>query len=303
VVAGVIEHNLRALRRERVTALFVYVTPLVGLIAAIVLLWGRGVGGVELGLLLGMHAVGMIGIGLGFHRLLSHAALETTPAVRAVLAVFGSIAAQGPVFFWVANHRCHHLYTDRPGDPHSPNLHGGGIHGLVRGFWHAHVVWIFRTKISEWRFFILDLVRDPTLHTINRLYFLWVLLGLAIPAAIGGAAAGTWTGAFLGFLWGGLVRICVGHHVISCVNSICHLYGSTPFKCRDESKNNVWVALPSFGEGWHNNHHTFPYSALEGLKWWQVDLNGICIRALQLVGLVWNVKVPSAEALQAARRQ
>jgi len=172
----------------------------------------------------------------------------------------------------------------------------------VKGFWHAHTGWLFHHEITDWSRYIIDLLRDPVLFRINRLYFGWVLLGLVLPGAVGGLVTGTWTGALLGFLWGGLVRVCLVHHTTWSVNSICHIFGSTPYRCRDESKNNVWIAVTAFGEGWHNNHHAFPYSAYHGLEWYQIDLNGLCIRVLKRLGLAWNVKVPPAHVLREARK-
>jgi stearoyl-CoA desaturase (delta-9 desaturase) len=299
---GVLAANDRARALERRVALAVVIVPFLGLVASIALLWGWGIGWLELGLLAGMYTVGIVGIGVGFHRHFSHGSFQTKPVVRWVLAIMGSMAAQGPVLYWAAIHRRHHSCSDQPGDPHSPHLHGGGVGGWLRGFWHSHTGWLFHHEITDWGRYIIDLLRDPVLFRINRLYFVWVVLGLAIPAAIGGAVAGTWTGAFLGFLWGGLVRVCLGHHTTWSVNSLCHLFGTTPYRSNDESRNNFLIALPAFGEGWHNNHHAFPYAAYHGLEWYQIDLNGLCIQLLKLMGLAWNIKVPSARALREARK-
>jgi stearoyl-CoA desaturase (Delta-9 desaturase) len=300
---GVLPPNDRARGLERRIALAVVIIPFLGLVAAIALLWGLGIGWLELGLLAGMYTVGIVGIGVGFHRHFSHGSFQTTPVIRWTLAVMGSMAGQGPVLYWAAIHRRHHSCSDQPGDPHSPHLHNAGVGGWLRGFWHSHTGWLFHHEITDWGRYIIDLLRDPVLFRINRLYFVWVFLGLLIPAAIGGAVTGTWMGAFLGFLWGGLVRICLGHHTTWSVNSLCHLFGSRPYRSNDESRNNFLIALPAFGEGWHNNHHAFPYSAYHGLEWYQIDWNGLCIRVLKLLGLAWNVKVPSARALEEARKK
>jgi stearoyl-CoA desaturase (delta-9 desaturase) len=292
-----------ARRRERRIAFVVVLLPVAGLVAALALLWGRGIGPAELGLLVGMYTLTMLGVGVGLHRYFAHGSFRTSRALRALLAILGSMAAQGPPFYWVAVHRRHHSHSDRPGDPHSPNLgHGEGVLGLLRGLWHAHIGWMFSHDNADWPRYTADLVRDPDLLVINRLYFAWVLLGLAIPAALGGMLAGSWAGAFHGFLWGGLVRVFFVHHASWSLGSISHVFGSSPFPTRDGSTNNAWTALPTFGESWHNNHHAFPSSAFHGLAWWQVDVNGLVIRALAALGLVWDVKAPSPYAILKAQR-
>src|SRR5262249_44180268 len=156
-------------------------------------------------------------------------------------------AAQGPVLYWAAIHRRHHSCSDRQGDPHSPHLdRGEGIFGLLGGLWHAHLGWLFAHEVTDWGRFITDLLRDRGLFLVNRLYFLWVVLGLAIPTVLGGILSGTWWGALMGFLFGGLIRVVLVHHVTWSVNSICHVYGTAPFRAPDESRNNAWIALPSF---------------------------------------------------------
>jgi stearoyl-CoA desaturase (delta-9 desaturase) len=288
---------------ERRVALLVVILPVVGLFAGIALMWGRGVGRLELGLLAGMYFLTSIGIGIGYHRLVSHGSFRTPPAVRVVFAVLGSMAAQGPVLYWAAIHRRHHSCSDREGDPHSPHYdRGDGVLGLLVGLWHAHVGWLFHHEVTDWGRYITDLLRDRGLFLVNRLYALWVLLGLAIPTALGGLLAGTWRGALMGLLFGGLIRIFLVHHVTWSVNSLCHVYGTAPFRAPDESRNNAWIAVPSFGEGWHNNHHAFPYSAFHGLRWWEFDLNAWIIRGMESVGLAWDLKAPTPEMLRQARR-
>jgi stearoyl-CoA desaturase (delta-9 desaturase) len=300
---GVTAANLRARTLERRIALAFVLLPVVGLVAGIALAWGHGVGRIELALLAGMYFFTSIGIGIGYHRLVAHGSFRTWTPVRAAFAIFGSMAGQGPVLHWAAIHRRHHSCADRPGDPHSPHLdREEGIRGLLVGLYHAHVGWLFDHEITDWGRFIPDLLRDRALFLVNRLYFLWVLLGLAIPTALGAILAGTIQGALMGLLFGGLIRIFLVHHVTWSVNSICHVYGSAPFRCADESRNNAWIALPSFGEGWHNNHHAFPYSARHGLRWWEFDLNAWIIRGLACTGMAWDLKVPTREAMHEARR-
>jgi stearoyl-CoA desaturase (delta-9 desaturase) len=294
-VPGAAPANGRAAAVARRIALAVVVLPLAGLPVAVLLTVRRGVSLLDLGLLAGMYAVTSFGVGVGFHRLIAHGSFQTWRWVRALFAVAGSMAAQGPVFYWAAVHRRHHSASDRPDDPHSP--HQG--RGLVGGLWHAHVGWLFVPEVTDWSHYILDLLRDPMLFAVHRMYFAWVLLGLAIPATVGGLFGGG-PGALTGFLWGGLIRIFLVHHITWAVNSICHRYGSRPFRTGDGSRNNFWLALPSFGEGWHNNHHAFPYAAEHGLRWWQFDLNARLIRVLERLGLAWNVKRPGPQALKVA---
>jgi stearoyl-CoA desaturase (delta-9 desaturase) len=299
----VYEANLKARAFERRIALLVVILPVLGLFAGIAAMWGRGVGRTEVALLAGMYFLTSIGIGIGYHRLVAHGSFRTPPAVRVAFAILGSMAAQGPVLSWAAVHRRHHAFSDREGDPHSPNFErGDGVVGLLVGLWHAHVGWLFEHEITDWGRYIADLIRDRGLYAVHRLYFLWVVLGLAAPTALGGLLSGTWQGALMGLLFGGLIRIFLVHHVTWSVNSICHVYGTAPFRAPDESRNNAWIALPSFGEGWHNNHHAFPYSARHGLRWWEFDLNAWIIRGLECVGLAWDLKAPTAAMLNEARR-
>jgi stearoyl-CoA desaturase (delta-9 desaturase) len=159
---------------------------------------------------------------------------------------------------------------------------------------------MFKFETCNLNRYIADLLRDRLLFAINRLYLAWVLLGLAIPAVLGGLLTGTWMGSLTGFLWGGLARIFLVHHAAWSLVSISHLFGSSPYSTRDHSTNNIWTSLPTFGESWHNNHHAFPYSAYHGLSWWQIDLNGLCIRVLSVLGLAWDVKIPTPRMISDA---
>ena len=275
--------------------------PFLGSVVAIGLLWYSGIGPVEVGLLLGMYALTTLGIEVGFHRHFSHRAFQTTTPIRVILAILGAMAAQGGVIFWVAHHRRHHQCTDQAGDPHSPNLHGDGIWGRLRGLWHAQVGWLLEGEITTSSMFAKDLLRDPVIFKVNELQQIWVILGLVIPGVLGGILTGTWMGAFQGFLWGGLVRVFLGQHVINSTNSICHVYGGRPFISNDHSTNNIWLAIPSCGQSWHNNHHAFPNSAIAGLKWWQIDPGTWAIRALEFAGLAWKINVPTEEMIEAKK--
>ena len=288
----VLDLSTPASRRQRRVTQAAVIVPMLGVVIAIVQLWGRAVGPVDLGLLAGMYSLTVLGIDVGLHRLVTHRAFQTTSALRAGLCILGSMAAQGPVLYWVAVHRRHHALSDQPGDPHSPHLEGDGLRGTLRGLWHAHTGWLFRHELPRATTYIPDLIRDRSLRRVSRLYFMWVALGLAIPAAIGGWLYGTGRGALQGLVWGGLVRIFVVQHVTWSINSICHVYGARPFRTVDYSANNAWLALLSFGESWHNNHHAFPYAAVHGFRWWEVDIAGYVIRVLAWMGLAWGLKRP-----------
>jgi stearoyl-CoA desaturase (delta-9 desaturase) len=237
-----------------------------------------------------------LGITVGFHRLFTHRSFKAGPAVRGVLAALGSAAVEGPVIEWVANHRKHHAYSDRDGDPHSPHVgHGDGWRAAFRGLFHAHVGWLFRSEFANEERYARDLLADPVVRFVDRTFVLWTLVGLAIPFALGLALSGTLAGGLTALLWGGAVRIFLLHHVTFSINSLCHFYGRRRFDTDDESRNLAWLAPLSMGEAWHNNHHAFPTSASHGLRWWEIDPSAVVIRALQATGLAWDVVEISRE--------
>jgi stearoyl-CoA desaturase (delta-9 desaturase) len=287
---------------QRRLALVVVIVPFLALLVGIVLLCRSAVGRMELLLLAGMYWASHVGAGLGFHRYFSHRSFQTTRPVKAILAILGSMAVQGPVVQWAAAHRRHHNFSDQQGDPHSPHLHEPGFINTLRAFWHAHVGWVFEPQIYDWVHYVPDLVKDRALMRLNRLYFLWVFLGLALPSLLGYWLIGGWRGALDGLLWGGLIRIALGHHSIWSVNSICHIMGARPYRSNDNSRNNMLLAIAVFGDGWHNNHHAFPTSAFHGLEWWEIDVHGYLLRTLALFGLAWDLKRPSESALKQKSR-
>jgi stearoyl-CoA desaturase (delta-9 desaturase) len=269
------------------------ILPFVGLAVGGALLWGWGFSWVYLGLLLGMYLATALGITVGFHRLFTHRSFETSRPVQFVLAALGSMAAEGPLLKWVAVHRRHHQHSDTHDDPHSPHNQGHGFLGLVRGFWFAHLGWVFKPDPPNLPRYVADLRQSVLLRQVSALFPVWVAVGLLIPAVLGGVLTGTWSGAFLGLLWGGLARIFLVHHVTWSVNSVCHLWGGRPFRNGDHSRNNFLFGILALGEGWHNNHHAFPTSARHGLRWWQVDVSYWVIRGLTLLGLAWKVRLPA----------
>jgi stearoyl-CoA desaturase (Delta-9 desaturase) len=265
--------------------------------------WAQLLGWSDLLVFAVMYVTTGLGVTVGYHRYFTHRSFRTIPAVRALLAVVGSAALEGPVTAWVADHRKHHAFSDRPGDPHSPHLdHGGGLRGTLRGLFHAHVGWLFlHTDRGSKRRYAPDLLNDPIVRAVDRTYVLWAAAGLAAPFGLGWLIGGSAATALTGLLWGGGVRLLVVHHVTFSINSLCHVFGARPFRTRDESRNLAWLALPSFGEAWHNNHHAFPTSAAHGLTRRQLDPSAAVISALERVGLAWDV-VRVDEPRRAAKR-
>jgi stearoyl-CoA desaturase (delta-9 desaturase) len=286
----------------RLVVLVVITVPLLGLTAAPFFLWGWGFSWVDFGLLVGMYLLTALGITVGFHRLFTHRSFETYTWVKVVFAALGSMAVQGPMLKWVALHRRHHQHSDTPADPHSPHHHGGGVLGLLRGAWHAHVGWFFDRDPADLDRYVADLRKSPALRVASGLFLAWVALGLVIPAVLGGVVSLTWAGVWTGLIWGGLVRVFLVHHVTWSVNSACHLWGRRPFQSDDLSRDNAVFGVLALGEGWHNTHHAFPTSARHGLRWWQVDASYWVIRGLALLRLAWDVRVPGKEAEEALRR-
>jgi stearoyl-CoA desaturase (Delta-9 desaturase) len=283
-------------RAQRIINLLGVFAPIAGLIVAIVLLWNRFVGPEVLGLTAVLYVLSGIGTTVGLHRLFAHRSFVAKKSVRAALAVLGTMAMQGPVIRWVTNHRKHHAHADEEGDPHSPHLTGhDGLRGAVTGLWHAHMGWIFEGERAERERYAPDLLADPVASFVDRTAGIWVLLSVLAPFAAGFAIYGTLEGALLGLLWGGAVRIFLIHHVTFSINSLCHFIGRRRFETGDESRNVFWLAPISMGESWHNNHHAFPTSAFHGLRPAEVDFGGLVIRALERLGLVWDVKRVSSE--------
>jgi stearoyl-CoA desaturase (delta-9 desaturase) len=232
-----------------------------------------------------------LGVTVGFHRLFTHRSFKTGKVVRAGLAILGSAAIEGPVTAWVADHRKHHDFSDQLGDPHSPHVeHGHGFRGELRGLFHAHMGWLFiHTHRGAKERYARDLRADPLMMTIDRLFLVWALGGLALCFLAGWALGGSVHAGLTGLLWGGGVRMLVVHHVTYSINSICHFTGRRAFKTPDESRNVWWLAPFTFGESWHNNHHAFPTSARHGLKRWQFDISAYVIWTLEKLGLAWDV--------------
>jgi stearoyl-CoA desaturase (delta-9 desaturase) len=289
---------------SRVITFVAVAGPPLGLLVAMGTLWGVAAGPVDLALLVAMYLICGLGISLGFHRYFTHQSFKARGWFKVTLAILGSMTLQGPVTQWVTDHRKHHALSDQPGDPHSPHTHDGDTWtASVLGLWHAHVGWLFRTKgMERGEHYGRDLYADRTIRLIDRLYFVWVALTFAIPFAIGYVASGGNVERGLqAMLWGGVLRIFLFQHSTWAVNSVCHRFGSRDFATRDQSRNNLAIALLTFGEGWHNNHHAFPSSARHGLLRGQLDLSAWLVRPLERCRVIWDVKLPDAAAL--ARRR
>jgi len=275
---------------NRVVILLLVLLPFVGTVLAMKLLWQQVANWSDVLLMVVLYLPISLGITVGFHRFLTHRAFTTNVVVKTALLILGSMAIEGSAIDWAANHRKHHALSDRPGDPHSP----------AEGFVHAHVSWLFAGTQADHMVYARDLTEDRLVMAISRTFWVWLLATLLLPALLGGLFAHSFvTGAWHGLLWGGAVRIFLTHHVTWSVNSVCHTFGSRPFATRDRSRNQWTVGLLALGEGWHNNHHAFPRSALHGLKWWQFDFSGYTIRLLARLRLAQNVQRVSAGDLVA----
>jgi stearoyl-CoA desaturase (delta-9 desaturase) len=292
-------------RAAKIANVGAVVLPFFAFLAAIALAWNQVVGWTDLAILGVMYFLTAFAITAGFHRLFTHRAFDSPRTVRYAFAALGSMAVQGPVISWVADHRKHHAFADDDGDPHSPHVgHGDGVAGVLRGLWHAHVGWLVREQgRADRRRFAPDLLEDPGMRWIDRNFEWLVVAGLVVPTAAGFLLTGTLAGAVTGLLWGGLVRVFLVHHVTWSVNSICHFLGTRRFVTEDESRNVAWLALPSLGESWHHNHHAFPRSADNALRWWQVDISGLVIRAMARAGLARNVVTINRDRQRERERQ
>lgn len=284
-------------RAEKAANLGAVIVPFLATLVAIALLWSDLVGFGDLAIAAAMYLPTAIGITVGFHRLLTHRSFQTPKWLEYSFAVLGSMAVQGPVISWVADHRKHHAHTDVEGDPHSPHVgHPGGARGVAAGLWHAHTGWLMSSQgRADWKRYAPDLYEDPGMRAIARNFVSLVALSLATPALLGYLVSGSLAGAATGFLWGGLVRIFFVHHVTWSVNSVCHFFGTRRFNTHDRSTNVFWLAIPSLGESWHHNHHAFPRSAVHGLRRWEIDVSALFIGALERVGLARKVVRISAE--------
>lgn len=278
------------------------IVPTAAALVSIPVLWHIGLTWVGVALFALMWGLNLIGIEVGYHRLFSHAAFEASPRVRAALVILGSMGAQGPVVSWASNHRHHHQHSDTPEDTHSPHAFDArDWRARLRAFAHAHLAWKWSYPYPSPSHYTPGLLRDPVVIKASRHYTTWILVGLVAPAVLGGVLTWSLRGALEGLITGGILRLVLGQHATWCINSLCHLVGTRPFYTGDRSTNNAWLALPTLGGSWHNNHHAFPTTASNQLLWWQLDPCYWVIAGLARLGLVTDVKRPSADAIRAKR--
>ncbi|ATE58333.1 acyl-CoA desaturase [Actinosynnema pretiosum] len=273
------------------------VVPALALAAAVPLAWGWGLGWVDVGLAVLFYSITCLGVTVGFHRYFTHGAFKAARPLRIALAVTGSMAVQGPVIAWVADHRRHHAHADREGDPHSPWLFGTSATALAKGFWHAHMGWIFERELTNAARFAPDLLADADIQRVHRWFPALTAVTLLAPALAGGLITWSWWGALTAFFWAGLVRVAVLHHVTWSVNSICHMIGDRPFTSRDRSANFWPLAIVSMGESWHNSHHADPTCARHGVGRGQVDISARLIWVLGKLGWATGIRWPKPERL------
>jgi stearoyl-CoA desaturase (delta-9 desaturase) len=276
---------------DRFLTALITVGPMVALVFAGWQLWDGLLHGSDLIVFAVMYLLTGLGVTVGLHRLFTHRSFKTSPAVRFVFAVLGSAAIEGPVISWVADHRKHHAFSDRDGDPHSPHVdHGTGFRGHMRGLLHAHVGWLFiHTARGHRERYAPDLIADPVVSFVDKTFFVWAIGGLAAAFGLGWLIGGTLTAALTGLLWGGAVRMLVLHHATYSINSLCHFFGRRTYDTGDQSRNLAWLAPLTLGEAWHNNHHAFPTSAFHGFSWRQLDISALVIRSMEAVGLARDV--------------
>jgi stearoyl-CoA desaturase (Delta-9 desaturase) len=282
---------------EQALVITFMVVPLLALAVAVPLAWGWGLTWLDVGLAVAFYFLTGLGVTVGFHRYFTHGSFKAKRPLRIALAVIGSTAFQGGVIGWVADHRRHHAFSDKEGDPHSPWLFGTGPVAMVRGFWHAHMGWILGRDRTNARRFAPDLLADRDIVAVDGLFLPLTLASLAVPALLGGILTGTWWGALTALFWAGLVRVAVLHHVTWSINSICHMIGDRPFAARDRSANVWWLAVLSFGESWHNLHHADPTCARHGVRRGQIDIAARVIWAFERLHWVHSVRWPTTRRL------
>jgi stearoyl-CoA desaturase (delta-9 desaturase) len=287
--------------RDLLASRLAYVTvglPTVGTAAAVVYALYDGVTVSDLALFTVMFVITALGVEAGLHRYFTHRSFDACEPVKVLFGIAGSMAAQGPIVFWVANHRLHHAFADTDRDPHSPRPRGPGVAGRIKGLWHGHMGWLFTVKKIDWSRHTRDWLADRRVMKINSAYFWLVIAGIIAPGLVGLAITHTAHGFIGGMLWGGFARIFALDHSVWAVNSLGHSIGNREFDIRDESRNIGVLAPPTMGGSWHNNHHARPVLAQTRRHWWQFDPAGDFIRLLDYAGLVSNVKYANSSDLE-----
>jgi stearoyl-CoA desaturase (delta-9 desaturase) len=286
-------------RKEQIALGAFILLPFLAVLAAVPVAWGGWLSWTDLLIAGVMYVVTLHGVTVGFHRLFTHKSFKPNRTLKYALAIAGSMAIQGPVVRWVADHRKHHKFSDRDGDPHSPWKYGTSVGALLKGLWHAHMGWLFDEEQTPQRKYAPDLMSDPDIVRVSRQFPLWVAVSLIAPAVAGGLLTWSWQGALTAFFWGSLVRVSLLHHVTWSINSICHAIGDRPFVSRDKSANVWWLAIPSGGESWHNLHHADPTCARHGVMRGQLDTSARMIWLFEKAGWVRDVRWPVRERIQA----
>jgi stearoyl-CoA desaturase (delta-9 desaturase) len=295
-----IEEEPRTVTQRVLVAIFTGI-PMAALVAAVPLAWGWALGWRDIVIAVPLYVISGLGISMGFHRYFTHASFKATRGFKIAMAVAGSLAIEGPVLDWVADHRRHHKYSDREGDPHSPWRFGDDWKALSKGLAWAHMGWLFDTGVSSHRKFCPDWLADPDIRAVHRWFGGLVAVTLLAPALIGGVWSMSWQGAVTAFFWAGLVRVSFLHHVTWSINSICHTFGKQDFDARDKSRNVAWLAILSFGESWHNLHHADPTCARHGVFKGQIDIAARTIWLAEKIGLVSDVRWPDEVRLDRKR--
>jgi stearoyl-CoA desaturase (delta-9 desaturase) len=277
------------------------IIPFLAFLAAVPVAWGWGLGRTDVVLFVAFYVVAGLGITVGYHRLFTHGSFKAVRTLRIALAVAGSMAIEGPVIRWVADHRRHHAFSDRAGDPHSPWRFGTSLGALSKGFWFAHIGWMFDLEHTNREKFAPDLLDDPDIRAVDRLFPLWLAISVLLPGLLGGLITMSWAGALSALFWASLVRIFLLHHVTWSINSVCHMIGERPFVARDKSANFWPLALLSFGESWHNMHHADPTAARHGVLRGQLDPSARVIWAFEKLGWASDVRWPKPDRLAKLR--
>lgn len=292
------EAQLNSLGMRITIGVFV-VVPLLAVLLAIPVAWGGWLSWVDVILAVAFYAITAIGITVGYHRYFTHGSFKAGRGVKITLGIMGSMALQGSVAQWVADHRKHHKFSDEVGDPHSPWRYGTSTGAVAKGLYYAHVGWLFDESQSPISKYAPDIQNDADLRAISRWFPAIVVGTLLLPAVLGGLITWSWMGALTAFFWATLIRVALVHHVTWSVNSICHVFGTRPFESRDQSTNVWWLAIPALGENWHSLHHAEPTAARHGVLKGQLDISALLIRSLERMSLVRDVRWPKPERIVA----
>jgi stearoyl-CoA desaturase (delta-9 desaturase) len=279
------------------------IVPFLAFLAAVPVAWGWGLSWTDVILFVVFYYLSGLGITVGYHRLFTHKSFRAVRPLRIALAVAGSMAAEGPLIRWVADHRRHHAFSDREGDPHSPWRFGTSTRALAKGFWYAHLGWMFDLEHTNRDKYAPDLMAERDIRVVDKLFPLWLALSVFLPPLLGGLITMSWGGALSALFWASLVRIFLLHHVTWSINSVCHMIGDRPFSARDRSANFWPLAILSFGESWHNSHHADPTAARHGVLKGQLDTSARIIWIFEKLGWADDVRWPRPERLAKLRAE